>query len=332
MKVASYDVQMKIRNLKILFLCIAFCLILAQKTSAFMTENFAPRLFKGLLAADSTGKESQIFALKDSLTREETFSEGTDCFTLSPWCVGQFAEYQVVCYVDGGKENRYKISIIGKEIVENEDFFWIKLDVFEQKKREISFKALVRPLSSVVFEENPKSYISEGLFVLFKSAKKIIVVLNNDLSYELRPEEFFFEPDIFNNTFYVQTPDGRNKTNYSKLKFSKKMEKVTVPAGTFNCYWFGVNTQVWEPCDEEGVDLWRSEDVPFLGVVKMEFSKTKSIEKWNYSYSKLISSKNWLQRILVHFFVGRVPRCQKYQDTFVMRLIDYGIECHDNEM
>ncbi|MCG2712340.1 MAG: hypothetical protein L6416_08485 [Candidatus Omnitrophica bacterium] len=261
------------------------------------------------------------------LTNGIVFATNIDeCFRLCSPKVGQFAEYQVIYHINHGKENRYRIAIVGKEIVKNKDFFWIKLDMFKNKNRKISFKALVRPLSSAVFKDNPKSYISEGLLVLFKSAERIIVILENDLSYELRPEELFFQPDIFNNTFYMQTPDAKNKTDYSKLKFSKKIEKLNIPAGTFDCYWFGVDTQIWEPYDEEGIDLWRSAAVPFLGIVQMAFSKTKSVEKWDYSYSKLMLDKNWWEKIFIHFFKARVPRDEKYQDTFVMRLTDYGIE------
>jgi len=254
---------------------------------------------------------------------QNSFSkENEDCFSLCPWKVGQFAEYQIIGFYEAGEEDRYKVSIVGKELIAEKDFFWLRLDLSSDRKKEITLKALVRPLSSQEFALKPELYISEGLILLFKNARKLIISLNDGKSYEVPPKDFLNHPDPLKGTFYKNIPDEINKIDYLKMRYNENLIKVRVLAGTFDCYHFGVTTSEFDSFTDEGFDMWRSPQVPLLGIVKMEFSKTESIKKWNHKYNNLLSEGNWLSRLYTYFFIRRVPGSRELKDTFVMNLVD----------
>lgn len=246
------------------------------------------------------------------------------CFKLSPLQVGQYVEYQIISFENQSRENRYKISVLEKEKIKNQDYFWIGLEISCNGKPEISFKALTAPFSQVHFSENPDIYISEGMFLLLKNSHRLIVILDNGFSYEVSPKDFFAQSDIFKDTFYKTVPDEKNEVDYSKMKIINKTEKIQVPAGIFDCYHFKVKTHEQDDYTDEGFDLWRSPKVPFLGIVKMDFSKTEYLKKWNYQYAKRMNEGNWLSKLYAYFFLRRVPGRDR-KDIFVMELIDYGV-------
>ncbi len=251
------------------------------------------------------------------------FSEiENDCFKLCPWQVGQFVEYQIISLEDLGQENRYRISIVGKEYAENSDYFWIILDVFSGNKREISFKALVEPLDSIKFAERPDLYISEGMLFLLRNARRLIIVMDDNSSHEISAAEFFNASDVLKDSLYKYMPAAKNQIDYTKMKFRKAMEMVPVPAGIFDCYHFSVSTTAHDSYTDEGFDLWRSPSVPFLGIVKMEFSKSEYLKKWNHRYSQQMSAGSWLSKLYTHFFLRRVPAERK--DNYTLKLADYG--------
>ncbi|MFH2136972.1 MAG: hypothetical protein ABII88_00500 [Candidatus Omnitrophota bacterium] len=260
-------------------------------------------------------------------TSPNCFSEESEgSFSLCPWKVGQSVEYQIMGYDDSGRENSYRLAIVGKEIVDNKDFFWIRFDIFSFQSRKISFMALVPPYDRADFSEHYNLYIREGLFFLLKRAEKIMVILDDDSCYELSASEISQEIPFLNDSFYNTLPGINNEVDYSKLKIFDKKEKVATPEGEFYCYRFSSQTNKYESASKEGMDLWRSPDVPFLGIVKMEFSKTKNIAKIDQVFQCESSEGSWLRKLYLRFFLKKVPRERIFEDTFFMQLIDYQRE------
>ncbi|MFH1093721.1 MAG: hypothetical protein V1739_06175 [Candidatus Omnitrophota bacterium] len=250
--------------------------------------------------------------------------EQTGCFEISPWKVGQFAEYRIVSLENEGMDNRYKIRITAKETLGGIDYFWINLDIYESGTRQISFKGLVKPFYSIDFSRNPGLFISEGMIFLFRNAKQLFVTLSDTPAYEIDPNIFVNQPDILQGTFYKNIPDEKNTVDFSKLMVSPKEEKITTPAGNFTCYRFSVSTDEADEFTDEGFDLWRSSKVPFLGIVKLEFSKTKYQKKWKYQYEKLTTgTDNWLLRFLRRFLNKQVFSIER-SDMHTIRLLKYG--------
>ncbi len=249
------------------------------------------------------------------------------CFKLCPWQVGQFVEYQIISLENEGADNRYAITITGKERVENRDYYRIKLDIYEQRKRQISFEGLVEPFNEKYFAEHPDVYIAKGMMFLFENARRLFVELPDNSCYEISPQNISNPPDILSGTFYKEVPDEKNRVDYSKLNFRQEKDNVSVPAGSFDCYRFWVQTEEDNSYTDEGFIMWRSPEVPFLGIVKMEFSKTEYFNKNNYRYLKILDAKNWLLRFYTLFFIKKVSERER-SDSYTIKLINYGIEKH----
>ncbi|MBI4846220.1 MAG: hypothetical protein HY810_07095 [Candidatus Omnitrophica bacterium] len=252
----------------------------------------------------------------------DVFAVEEGCFKLCPWKVGQFVEYQIISFENVGKEHRYLISIIGKENIDDRDYFWIRLDIYEQE-RQISFEALVEPFNEVYFSEEPEIYISKGIMFLFKNAHRFFIELPDNSRYGIHLRDISNPPDILNGTFYKEVPDEKNRVDYSKLNFTQEKDKVSVPAGKFDCYRFWVDTKEDDDYTDEGFIMWRSPDVPFLGVVKMEFSITEFSKKLNYRYRRQIAHGNWFVRLYAWFLVRTVPE-QERKDNCAVKLLSYG--------
>ncbi|MDD5746779.1 MAG: hypothetical protein PHO30_05890 [Candidatus Omnitrophica bacterium] len=246
-------------------------------------------------------------------------------FTLCPLRVGQYAEYQIVSFENQDRDNRYRVAVSGTEILEGREYFWIQLDIIKGSARQITLKALTAGYDQAECARKPAGCLSEGIFFLFRTARRIILIDQNDAGYEISPEIFSAPPDILRGTLYSATPDEQNYIDYTKMTRLAPKENIAVPAGTFDCDHFQVETQSGEDFTAEGLDVWRSPDIPFLGVVKMEFSKTNFAEKWKYHYEQQLNNASWWSRLHTYFFVRRVPEKER-QDTYVMTLVGYGTE------
>lgn len=258
------------------------------------------------------------------LNHDMNYATGIDeSFKLCPLKVGQYVEYQIVGLFGKNQKDRYHISVIGKKIISKQEYFWIQIDISSATKREISFRALISPFDQVQFSSNPGLYISDGMLFLLKNAKKLFVSTDVNTSYyEVSPNIFLNTPDILKDSFYSETPYEKNKVDYSKMVIHDKNEPISVPAGNFECYHFEVKTHEWDAYTDEGIDLWRSDNVPFLGIVKMEFSKTKYRKKRHYRYYQLFNTDNLWGKLYAYFFVRRVFDMSR-KDVFVIRLINY---------
>lgn len=250
-----------------------------------------------------------------------------DCFELAPWQVGQFVEYRSIGFDDMGMENRYKISVVGREFVKDNNLFWIRLDIFSHGIREISFKALVDPFQTTEFADAPHCYISEGIMLLLKNSQELILILKNGREIKSTPDIVFQSSPDFSDTFYVSNPEEKNIVDYSKLNWSNKTSQVSTPAGKFDsAYHFFVKTASVDGYTDTGFDLWRSASVPFLGVVRLEFSKTKFYAKKRYKEELNKSKKSLLDKIYEHIFINPIKRLYMKDTYYLMELVDYGVE------
>lgn len=255
-----------------------------------------------------------------AITQECSGTEAYGPYELSPWKVGQFAEYQVITIEDQGEEDIYRLSIESLEKHEDRDYFWIRLDIFREGKRILSFRALVNPMASREFAEEPAFYISEGILSLFKNAKKVLIISEDGESYEISKDVLFEPENIFEGTMYKALPEYKNKVDYTKMKVFSSKEKILTNTGEFSCYHFQIKTTKYDAYTDEGIDLWRSEKVPFLGIVRLEFSKSDFRSKYNYRYYEKAKDKGWMQKLKLKRINDRDRK-----DTYLIKLINYGI-------
>ena len=108
-----------------------------------------------------------FFAVFSFLSKYCLEAADNQCFKIVPFKVGQWVEYQIVSLEEQSKDNRYKISVLNEEIIDGEIYFWIGFDVFNQGKREISFKALMKNFKT----ENPTTFFVAGFFVIDLESK-----------------------------------------------------------------------------------------------------------------------------------------------------------------
>ncbi|MFH2136967.1 MAG: hypothetical protein ABII88_00475 [Candidatus Omnitrophota bacterium] len=249
-------------------------------------------------------------------------SQSLEAFRLCDWKIGQFAEYQILSMENEGVENRYRIYIVGEEEHESKKFFWLMLEIFNVDKREVAFKVLTEPYDSESFLKNTASYISQGFLYLLRNSRRVIIVLENNSEYEISPLKFFEQPDILDKTVYERSPCEIGNVDYSNMLIGSEKEEIKLPAGIFDCYRFSIETDREKSYADEGFDLWRSSKVPFLGIVKMEFSKTKFNEKRRNEYSLQVQEGNWLKRLSKIFLKRNVPGGDR-EDVHTIRLINY---------
>lgn len=238
-------------------------------------------------------------------------------FKIKPWSVGQFVVYQITSFEGEDADNRYQISLIGEEVINGKRYFWEKIDIWEslvtygynsinkELVKNISFKALVPAADYNSFMMNASDFISNGIFP--GKAIKLSVQINDGPWKDIQAKDFFNHQDVIEDTPYSVTPYAKGRIDFSKLKIDTVLRSVTVPAGKIYCYHFYVNTEIDEEYWDEGFDLWRSQDIPILGLVRMQFSKTLFWEKWK------LKNQN------IKKVSGRMR-----PDDCIMSLIDYG--------
>jgi hypothetical protein len=251
-------------------------------------------------------------------------------YRLCPLKVGQSVEYQITGIFGKDKDDCYNIAVTGKELISEREYFWIKMDIFSAKKKEISFKALISPFVQEEFSSNPRLYISEGMLVLLKGARRLLISTgNNYVYYPVSPEILSGRPEILADSIYSRLPYEQNSVSYAKLKIDDQEQLRIVPAGVFRCGHFVVKTDKQQAYTDEGFDLWRSEKVPFLGIVEMEFSKTLYQQKRDYRYGLLLKTGNWLEKLHAFFFLRRRYDISR-KDSFDIRLISYNSGDNDS--
>ncbi len=252
-------------------------------------------------------------------------------YEIKPWHVGQFVIYKIITMENDGGDNRYKISIVGEENIEGQKYFWEQIDVWEsveeygynridkKLKKSISLKALVLPEETSSFENDPAGFISKGVFPA--GAIKLSLRVGDGDWYDIKPESFLAGPDILSDTPYKATPHARGCINFSKLEVFEFPQIIDVPAGKIPCYHFSVCTRPNEKYWDEGFDLWRSGDIPVIGLVKMDFSITQYWQKRDFKKEK--TSRGGILSFFKSLYGKRVVGRMR-SDTCTMLLIDYG--------
>lgn len=247
-------------------------------------------------------------------------------YEIMPWRVGQFVKYQILTPENEGEDNVYKVSLVKEEAIDGKVHFWMQIDIYELVKiRRLEFKKnltcqmLVSPIASEEFRDNPAKFISSG-FSPERAVKMKIQIFDGPF-VDVSPKEFFSHQEVIEDTGYSMTPEAMGKVDFSRLQFIPTKEKISVPAGDFNCIHFFVKTDVYREYYDEGIDLWRSPEVPLLGIVKMEFSKTYYWDKWSYRNEggKIKSFPEFFSYLFNKRIDGR-----RRPDTHVIKLLSYG--------
>ncbi|MFH1094418.1 MAG: hypothetical protein V1739_09775 [Candidatus Omnitrophota bacterium] len=250
-----------------------------------------------------------------------------DCFIIADWDVGQFAEYRVIGFDDMGIENSYRLTIIGKEMFEGEKCFWLRYDIINRDINEITFRALVSPITAYEFSLDPAGYIEGGALAILRCSKKLFVSFQGSRETEVEVSELFVNTLLENDSCYTDVPDEKEAVDFSRLTWDCAATSISTPAGVIDeCYGFRVTTRLDDPEWDTGMDFFRSANVPFLGIVRIEFSKTRFREKLQFQQD--ISERNcsWFERLWTHIFVRPVKRMWLEDTWYCIELIDFGIE------
>lgn len=255
----------------------------------------------------------------------------SSAYKVMPWSIGQYVVYKIISMEGEDSDNRYKICITGKEILHGKTYFWLRVDIFESVvyygydkitkylKNNISFKALMLPKDTPSFINNPSDFIFSGIFP--KEPIKFAVRIGEGAWHFVDAENFLSHNYIIEDTPYSLTPYYKGKINFTKLKIDEKPNIIDTPAGKFLCSHFFVNTDKKEEYWDEGFDLWRTEEVPITGLLKMDFSKTLYWEKWSYR------SNGSIARTIFDYIkalYGRRVSGRREPDTCTILLLDYG--------
>jgi len=156
--------------------------------------------------------------------------------------VGSYAKYKLV---DGKTktESILKLSIVGKETVGKEDFFWYEIEQIDPKTGSVNiFKMLI--------SGDPQE---PG------TIKRMIYKSGKEPASEL-PQAFV--------SLMNQPPMDTTKAVKPKPK-KLGTEKVKTKAGTFDCVHTEDATKGKQP-----TDTWTSEKVPLFGIVKSTYGST----------------------------------------------------------
>jgi len=244
-----------------------------------------------------------------------------------PWKVGQSVEYQIISIENAGGDNRYKFTLVGEEKVDGKVYFWERIDIYQlnyyqgatESRKNITLLALVPPLNTEEFTCDPARYISLGLFPA--EAVRLKIQIFDSQFIEVDPKSYFLHQDIIEKTPYSVTPHAMGRIDFTNKIISDFLEKISVPAGVFECQHIFAHTDVFKEYWDEGFDLWRSPKVPLLGIVKMEFSKTSYWEKWSYrnESKKIKTVRDFFSYLFNKEIVGR-----RKPDTHIMNLISYN--------
>jgi hypothetical protein len=259
------------------------------------------------------------FAMADEIVNK--------AFEVMPWKVGQSVEYQIISIENTGGDNRYKFTLVGKEMVNGKIYFWERIDIYQlnyfqegtEFRKNITLLALIPPLNPKEFTRDPARYISLGLFPA--EAVRLKIQIFDSPFIEVDPKSYFLHQDIIEKTPYAITPHAMGKIDFSNMKIFDFLEKISVPGGIFECQHIFAHTDVFKEYWDEGFDLWRSPKVPLLGIVKMEFSKTSYWEKWSYrnESQKIKTVHDFFSYLFNKEIVGR-----RKPDTHIMNLISYN--------
>lgn len=253
-------------------------------------------------------------------------------FGVVPWKTGQFVVYRIVSMEGEDAENRYRISITGEEVLQGENLFWVQLDMWESRIlngfnkvsrimiKNCSVRMLIPELTEEKLRVDPAGIIFNGLFP--EKARKLEVQYGGGLWYTVDPSEFFSFQDVVSQTLYRLTPHAQGRIDAARLKINAMPALVRVPVGDFSGYRFAVETGADKPFTDEGFVLWRSAQVPILGMIKMDFSNTKYWEKLHRQEAKqsVRSFVDWIKQLYLHRIPGR-----DREDTCSIELLDYGI-------
>jgi hypothetical protein len=240
-----------------------------------------------------------------------------DPFEIGPWKVGQYAVYQVVSIENDSLDNRYRFSLTGKERIDNVTYFWMETEISEGAggKARLLFRALVPEVTEEQFREAPAKFISGG-FLSF-GAKRLLVKFEGGDFYEEDPASFFSSSqDIVEDSLYRFSPDNKGRVDFTKLRVSGKRSYVFAGGKKIKTFHFYVKNDPDAGINSEGVDIWRSPDVPFLGLVKMKFSKTLY---W-LQYKKIHAHESFFKKLFTKIVPGR-----ERPDVYTVNLIDYGM-------
>lgn len=258
-----------------------------------------------------------LFEILIFICSGEVEGENIGAFDILKWEVGQYAVYQVISIENASFDNRYKFSIINEEEVGGKKFFWIEMAIFEggcdTLEKTALFRVLMSPVTTEEFSKNPCMFIKNGFFPY--NALKIYAQFEASVMEELSLESIAASQGVIEDNDYVLTPDALGRINCDNLEISSDIEAINTDFGQLNCYRLSVITSFQEDFHDEGITLWRSSQVPFLGIVRMEFSQTNYWEKY-YERTKQL---NFFEALFYKVVPGR-----ERPDIYRINLIDYG--------
>lgn len=272
----------------------SYCLQEQGKKS--LKDTFA--IFIGVIvlfyqAYDYTGTEnvnpferekSSQQEIKDFKNLSEFKSE--EIYGVRKWEVGQYAMYKITDSDEGGEAYKYRVAIVAKETIGKEEHFWLEHALLDSNgKPRAVFKFLMQPLSAKEIEKNPLSFFMKGLYT--KKTKKLIAQFEDNPSYEIDAEKMDEMIKSYSTIPYPKAILNKGyRYNKDEVKIFVKEEKRKIPLGVIDCYHFLI--ELSSKPSAYRFSLWRSKEVPILGLVKMDLYTATAPFDFNEFPNKIV--------------------------------------------
>lgn len=235
--------------------------LLFQAFSYFTTKQIGPIKY-------SSSNQEEIKTLQPA----SKFST-ENIYGLKKWKVGQYATYKITDLYENGSNYIYKVTLIDKEVSDETEYFWVEHALYDSKQNiRAKFKFLMPALSVMDLEKNPLWFFRKGIYP--ENAKRLIVQFEDNPAYEVNPDR---RDEMIKLFFTIPFPDAilHRKQDYNKKDVSIYVNEdmLTLPSGKIDCYRFLIEV----PTRPLGYrfHVWRSKEVPILGLVRMELYKIR---------------------------------------------------------
>lgn len=169
--------------------------------------------------------------------------------------IGSWAEYKIT-NIDKNANfpPQMKISIVGKEKREGKTYYWMEMEIRNSNGDHDIVKYLTN------FDKQDTSSL-RTISVIFK---------HNDeqaIEYDMSPSQM---SEMMRYSRQGE-PDQTEKTPEPEAEIKTETEIIKVPAGSFKCKHYSVETEKGKN------EVWFSDDVPVIGAVKMKSPEAEAV-------------------------------------------------------
>jgi hypothetical protein len=198
----------------------------------------------------------------------------------APWSDGQYATYNVTAGpTDEVVKADLRVALVGKETIDNKDYHWIELDLFNLKDlpkdltmdeefNSFRLKLLMSEYNFTFTKDNPEQVLQD--LMNGEIVKRVIFQMNEDTPYEIDMSWLQMLAPMME--MQMQDMEGSQDEDVAKaledMDWGYDTENVTTPAGTFADalkLWFNMGDE----STNVKMNIYAHEQVPLSVLVKV---------------------------------------------------------------